>query len=145
MQSVAAKHETAFSSEVESGLGDAFSDHEAPSHASARTRWSEFGDEREERPTAMHEVGEAHETPQSWLKLAPGEPGAGCIDQMAPFQCSTSGDWVWSLLTEYPTAVQVVPDVHETAFRNEPVEPAGAGTSCNVQPPADLSSANGVT
>jgi hypothetical protein len=79
------------------------------------------------------------------LKLAPGEPGAGCIDQLAPFQRTTSTAWVWSLLTEYPTAMQVVADVHETAFRNEPVEPAGVGTSCNVQLPADLSSANGVT
>ncbi len=48
----------------------------------------------------MHEVAAAQATPQSCVKLAPGAPGAAWMNQLVPFQASTRGDCVESLLVK---------------------------------------------
>jgi hypothetical protein len=84
-------------------------------------------------------VGDAHDTADRLLFLAPAGLGVGWIDQLAPSQCSTkdrdgplggsTGDWEGPLgglllpvpLTQ-PTAVQEFGDAQDTAI-NWPIKP----------------------
>jgi hypothetical protein len=68
-------------------------------------------------PTAVHAVVDAHDTPNRRLLAAPVMVGVRWIDQRVPFQCSANATPAPARLVKYPTAVQVVPDAHDTLDR----------------------------
>src|SRR5579863_1660888 len=88
-----------------------------------------------EDPTAMHAVGEGHDTPLNWL--AGAGLGAGMIRHRDPFHCSASvrsrydadGMAVAPLLAS-PTAMQKLTVAHETAAR---VRFCGAGRGRGIR------------
>src|SRR6516165_7824415 len=88
-------------------------------------------------PTAMHIVGDVHETPprNAEGRLSP-KPGVGVvwIFQVLPSQNSASV----ARMPLFPTAMQAVADVHETAFRLPPL----VGVVWVVQVPPSQRSTN---
>jgi hypothetical protein len=71
-----------------------------------------------ELPTATHSDAVAHDTPTSWLKVAPLGLGDGLIDQVVPFH--TSASVLRRRLfpvTDSPTAVHFDGRRHDTPCR----------------------------
>ena len=81
-----------------------------------------------ELPTATHSDAVAHDTPTSWLKVAPLGLGDGLIDQVVPFHTSTNVEDDVSSPAEYPTAVHFDDHLrHDTPPSALPVAPLGLG------------------
>jgi hypothetical protein len=66
-------------------------------------------------PTAMHAVGEAHETPAKPVPVVLGPCGRSWIDQWRPSQRSARGIVAPVASRADPTATQVVGDPQDTA------------------------------
>jgi hypothetical protein len=78
-------------------------------------------------PTAVQAAADVHETPLSVLFVPPVGMGTALGVHVAPSQCSARADWpAWE--GEVPTALQALPDVHETASNEMFVTPVGLGT-----------------
>jgi hypothetical protein len=84
-------------------------------------------------PTAVQAVAELHDTPLRTLYVAPGELGLVWIDQLVPFHRSAKVTTLPARLWKYPTAIQAVGDVHDTALSWPDVAPVGLGVGCIVQ------------
>ena len=80
-----------------------------------------------ELPTAVHAVEDVHETPDSELAAAPLGLGVESSIQVVPFQPSARVTGAPVPDESYPTAVQAVDDVHETALSWLLVAPTGFG------------------
>ena len=116
MQSVLDAHDTPSSASASPSRETRSTDQDDPSHRST----SGLGLESAlyASPTATHTLVEGHDTDDSH----PDQPGAlrvgvGSVDQVEPFQCSTSG--TGSLVTDRswkPTATQSRIDAHDTPF-----------------------------
>ncbi len=65
-------------------------------------------------PTAVQDLGDAHETPRKLLLVAPAGFGVDGIDQLVPFECSTNVSSRPVRLVKNPTAVQDLGDAHDT-------------------------------
>src|SRR5690242_20219217 len=79
-------------------------------------------------PTAVHAVADGHDTP---VRETP-EPdglGVGWIDHVVPFQRTANVP----VPSAWPTAVQALLEMHETAWSLVDVAPAGTGTAWIVQ------------
>ena len=77
-----------------------------------------------DHPTAVHAVADVHDTPSSSLLVAPGL-GVGRADQREPSQRSANVKPWPVLLSNHPTAVHAVADVHDTLSSPLMVAPAG--------------------
>ena len=90
-QLVALKHETSNSCAIvaSAGVGLPTIDQVAPSQRSVSVFVPEPG--ATYVPTAKQVVALSHDTPASVVRLDPPGCGAGTIDQLVPFHCSTSG------------------------------------------------------
>jgi hypothetical protein len=83
-----------------------------PSHCSVNvSRWPAVP--LKYSPTAMHEVTDAHETPNSTFVDVDDRLGEDCSVQLEPSQRSARVT-EWLVLFEVPTAVQAVDEAHET-------------------------------
>jgi hypothetical protein len=91
------------------GLGARWIVHFVPFHLSASGAATRG---RPELPTAMHAVGEVHDTPLRELNAAGGF-GVGWIVHFVPFHCSATVAATPRRL-ELPTAVHAVGEVHDT-------------------------------
>ena len=86
----------------------------------------------EEPPTAMHAVGERHETADN-VRTAPARPTTGERDQEVPSQTSPMAryrpEWpfIWLTRADAPTATQDVPPTQETPVSVVSGRPSGAG------------------
>ncbi len=87
VQAVAEVHDTALRLVVV-GLGVVWIDQLVPFQAS--TSVPPVPALFEKPPTAMQAVGVVHDTPVSSLDVVPAGLGVDWIDQLVPFQCSTS-------------------------------------------------------
>jgi hypothetical protein len=63
-------------------------------------------------PTAVHDIGDPHETASSWLLLAPAGLGVRWIAQLVPAHCSAR-----VAPASDPTAAQATVDAHDTPTR----------------------------
>jgi hypothetical protein len=95
------------------------------------------------RPTAMHAVEDAHETPFSTLCTAWLGLGVDWIDQVVPFQNSASVTMLPVIVAD-PTPVQAVGETHETPARELNVAPVGPGSDCMAQVVPFHTSASGL-
>jgi hypothetical protein len=68
-------------------------------------------------PTAIHAVAEVHDTPASFVTIAPAGLGVACTVQAAPFHTSASVTSCLKVLVNHPAAVQAVAEVHDTLPR----------------------------
>lgn len=135
MQAVAAVHDTELSvpSGPPGGVGGGSIDQLVPSQVS--TRGSETLSPAImlllvlKLPTAVHAVGDEHETPFSELYVAPGGFGVDWIDQVEPFHCSTRVIRRPVLPANEPTAVQATLEAHETPFSPTAMASPGDGAS----------------
>ncbi|TMC87595.1 MAG: hypothetical protein E6J12_12785 [Chloroflexi bacterium] len=94
------------------GLGVAWSDHDVPSQRSASV--VRRGKVFPVVPTAVHAVGDAQETPEKKLEVAPAGLGVATIAHLLPFQVWAIGT-TWPVLRSLlPTAIQEMVDEHET-------------------------------
>jgi hypothetical protein len=59
-----------------------------------------------------------HDTPDRELNVAPLGTGVDWTDQLVPFHASASVAWIPFLVPKFPTAMQAVPEVHETPSRS---------------------------
>jgi len=129
------------------GLGLGTMDQVDPFHDS--TSVSDPPDALGPSPTAVHAAGPVHDTP--WRELSgngePGEgSGLGTMDQVVPFQDSTSvpvnkGPPEVEVLPASPTAVHDAGPVHETALRRlKSLNSLGLGTMDHVDPFQDSTS-----
>ena len=124
VQALADEHETAFRLPP-LGVGVVWIVQLVPSQRSATVP-----------PTAMHAVAEAHDTADRLLLVPPLGLGVVSIVQLVPSQNSASV----APAPLFPTAVQSVADVHETAFR---LPPLGVGVVWVVQVLPSQRSTNG--
>jgi hypothetical protein len=101
-----------------------------PSHRSMRTNPKSA--DPCENPTAKQLDALEHRTPSSSERTAPLTLGLGAIDQVDPFQCSTS---VMSFVPEFvkPTASQLVALRHAMSWSSESVAPLGFGMLAMLQ------------
>jgi hypothetical protein len=81
----------------------------------------------EKNPTAVHTLGEVHDTPNRPLSVEPTGLGVGWTDHLWPFQRSASVKYSRALVPKPPTAVHAEADVHDTPNRVSSVEPMGWG------------------
>lgn len=79
-------------------------------------------------PTAVHAVGDVHETPVSWTSEVFVGNGTGWIVHLVPFQPSASGCVGKSEKPDAPTAMHEVAEVQDTPCRCPKGTPAGIGT-----------------
>jgi hypothetical protein len=77
-------------------------------------------------PTAVQALADVHDTPFSWLIVAPAGVGVGWTAHVLPFQRSTK--------PEVPTAVQAVAEVHDTPNREAPPDSFGVGWITHASP-----------
>lgn len=106
--------------------------HVVPSHASANVP----ADAPLAPPNAAQVVAEVHDTPASCVFGEPAGLGGNCMIQLLPVKRSAKAKTVEALLTQNPTAVQAVAEVHDTAFSALEVAFAGDGAVIRVQLPA---------
>ena len=66
-------------------------------------------------PTAMHAVEDVHQTPDSWLEVAPDGFGVDCTVQSVPFQASANVAGLLLKVLRDPTAVHAAEELHDTA------------------------------
>jgi hypothetical protein len=95
------------------GFGVDWIRHAMPFHSSARVTW--IPELVAKYPTAMQNLGEAHDTadrPLPWVSCA-----VFCIFQEVPLQPSANVTETPERLTSYPTAAQARVEVHDTPFR----------------------------
>ena len=80
-------------------------------------------------PTAVHAVGDAHDTLLRKVNLYSAPPGLGVrwIVHVEPFHLSTSDVATVVPLPEVPTAMHAADDVHDT-----PYSPGAASTAAEV-------------
>jgi hypothetical protein len=125
-QAVADVHDTPLNplSATPGGFGTLWIVQLLPFHVSAKLSWCLA---LTYDPTAVQAVVDGHETPFSWLALAPAGLGVSWTDQLAPSQRSARLTCVPALLVDAPTAVQAVADVHETPFSWLDAPPSGLG------------------
>lgn len=98
-----------------------------PSHAWARSPESVF-------PTAVQAEAEVHDTaPRKYPAVC--ELGDDCRTQVFPFHCSATvpSELLPVLSKTAPTAVQAVPEAHDTPVRKLIGAPGGAGTGWPLQ------------
>ena len=88
-------------------------------------------------PTAVQDLGDAHDTPSRLLLVAPAGFGVRWIDQLLPFHRSASVTSPPARLVENPTAVQELGDGHDTPSSLLDMPPAGFGVRCTPQPEAE--------
>jgi hypothetical protein len=70
------------------------------------------------KPTAVQDLGDTHDTPERKLAVASAGRGVRWIVQPAPFHRSVRvTPLVPELLPEWPTAVQVIVEAHDTPPR----------------------------
>lgn len=92
-------------------------------------------------PTAVQDRGDAHETSNRRLLVAPARRGVRWTTQLMPFHRSASGTPAPTASVKYPTAVHAVGDVHDTPERTLSVAPTGLGVRCSDQAEAAAVSA----
>jgi hypothetical protein len=78
-------------------------------------------------PTAVQAVAELHDTAFSWLARAPEALGIDWTAHAVPFQSSAKATTLPLLLTNSPTDVQAVTEVHDTAASTLAKARAGLG------------------
>jgi hypothetical protein len=110
--------------ELPVGLGVGWIAQPVPFHRSANASVPEL---LVKYPTAVHAVADVHDTPASWLLLAPAGLGEVWIAQLEPFHCSVNVSCVPALSVKYPMAVHTVIDVHDTPVSWLFIAPAGLG------------------
>ncbi|MFL5859704.1 MAG: hypothetical protein ACJ780_02850 [Solirubrobacteraceae bacterium] len=74
--------------------------------------------DQDDDPTAMHALADVHDTPPREVSIVSprlGVGGVGWTDQLLPFQRSANVTSWPALLRKDPTAVQALPDTHDTA------------------------------
>jgi hypothetical protein len=98
------------------GLGVDCSFQVVPFHLSAKVT-SESEALLKEEPTAIHAVAELHDTPASFVTIAPAGSGVACTVQAVPFHTSASVTSFFTVLVNHPAAVQAVAEVHDTLPR----------------------------
>ena len=76
-------------------------------------------------PTATQAAGFAHELPDSQLAVAADGFALGTVFHDDAFPCCTSGCCTSELVTNEPTATQLVGDMHDTDDRSLTMAPAG--------------------
>jgi len=84
-------------------------------------------------PTAVHDVGAAHETPVSWTAVVVSGVGVRWSAHREPFQRSANGAASPDRSVEWPTAVHAQGDVHETPDRKLTLAPAGPVVGSSLQ------------
>jgi hypothetical protein len=99
------------------GFGVDWTDQLVPSQRSAKVRWLPKSMPAME-PTAVQAEADVHDTP----RRMPYPSGGGrvvvdWIDQLVPSHASTKGKNWPALSTEFPTAMQVVAEGHDTPLR----------------------------
>jgi hypothetical protein len=98
------------------GLGVDCSFQTVPFHLSANVTSEEEALLKDD-PTAIHAVAELHETPASFVTIAPAGSGVACTVQAVPFHTSARGTSFLTVLVNHPAAVQAVAEVHDTPLR----------------------------
>jgi hypothetical protein len=86
-----------------------------------------------ENPTAVQAEAEVHETLNSWLAVEPAGFGVGWIIQRVPFQRSARVACTPAPSIEYPTAVQIDDEGHDTPCSALTRAPTGFGVGWSVQ------------
>jgi hypothetical protein len=81
----------------------------------------------------VHAVVEVHDTPPKLLDVAPVGLGASWVDQLVPFQRSARALSLLAPITEEPTAVQTVAELHEIPLSLLDAESAGLGVDWTDQ------------
>ena len=97
------------------GLGLATIDQLVPFHRS--TKVAPADPSGEEPPTASQFVVLTHDTPLRSVSREPVGSGLVTTDHVVPFQCSANACALESMLTSYPTALQIVVLGHDTLAR----------------------------
>ena len=90
-----------------------------PSQTSASVAGA-FGPPAPEDPTAVHALGELHDTPYSTLSCAPLGTGVAWIAQLLPFQSSANVTTAPLLFVKSPTAMHELAEVHDTPSSSLP-------------------------
>lgn len=81
----------------------------------------------------MQAEAEAHDTLMSWIDVAPAGFGVGWIVQSVPSQRSARVTCTPEPSMEYPTAVQIDEEAHDTPCRSLTLAPAALGVRSTVQ------------
>jgi hypothetical protein len=109
------------------GFGVRSIDHLVPFHRSASITSLLARLAKYQNPTAIQDFGDAHDTPTSWLLVAPAGFGVRSIDQLLPSHRSANVASVFARSVRNPTAVQDFLEKHDTPRRLLLVAPAGFG------------------
>jgi hypothetical protein len=83
-------------------------------------------------PTAVQTVADGHDTPLSWLPVAPAGFGVLWTAQLLPFQASAR-TWLPLLSEKLPAAVHALADAHDTPLSWLVLAPVTLGVLCCSQ------------
>jgi hypothetical protein len=88
--------------------------HVFPSKCSASIPYVTVVEKSASPPTAVQDVGEAHDTAPRLLSVSPFGVAGVCVVQVVPFHVSARGAWSSALTPAYPTAVHAEDEVQDT-------------------------------